>query len=356
MRIGLIRIAAAMLLTVSLLGGCGQKLDLAQDGEEIRFSATPLELRAETTKSTTDAFVEDKEKFVVYGERVTSSDVRTTVFDGVSVSHSYEEDIVDDWDYTNHQAWQWGSVTDRYDFVAVFPAIPPGDVNVRTEKLGGAGNISLSTHYDYLTGAPTGGDKFDLLAASYRRNGNIVGRNDIVDLTFTHMGSAVSVAVLNNSKESDITVTSIYYQNLVVSGDAIVTIDAQGRPYLYWANTTPNASAVRKLTKEPDPLTTISPREEYTGEYQIMIPQNLEMYGASLYLKYIIGNGVEQTSPAIPLASILNESDEPITSWEIGYKYTYTISVRADGGLLVIVRTTPWDVPVVAETPGILID
>lgn len=350
MRIDLIRIAATTLLTLPLLGGCGQKLDLAQDGEEIRFSATPLELRTETTKSTTDAFVEDKEKFVVYGEKVTSAGVRTTVFDGVTVSHSYEEDVVDNWDYSPHKTWDWGSTTDRYDFVAVYPS------GKGTEKQDAPGNISLSTHYDYLTGAPTGGDKFDLLAASYRRNGNIVGRNNIVDLTFTHMGSAVSVAVLNNSKESDITVTSIYYQNLVVSGDAIVTIDAQGRPYLYWANTTPSASAVRKLTKEPDPPTTISPREEYTGEYQIMIPQNLEMYGASLYLKYKIGNGVEQTSPAIPLASILNESDEPITSWEIGYKYTYTISMRADGGLLVIVRTTPWDVPVAAETPGVLID
>ena len=348
MRIGLIRIAAAMLLTVSLLGGCGQKLDLAQDGEEIRFSATPLELRAETTKSTTDAFVEDKEKFVVYGERVTSSDVRTTVFDGVSVSHSYEEDIVDDWDYTNHQAWQWGSVTDRYDFVAVFPA------GKGTIKQVTPGNISLSTPYNYLTGAPTGGDKYDLLAATYRRNGNIVGRNNIVDLTFSHMGSAVSVAVLNNSQASDITVTSIYYKNLVVSGNAIVTIDSYGRQNMRWADTTPSASIVRKLTKEP--ATTIVPREEYVGEYQIMIPQNLETYGAALYLTYKINGGVEQISPAIPLASIKNESDEAITSWDFGYKYTYTISMRADGGLLVIVRTTPWDVPVAAETPGVLID
>lgn len=337
-----------MLLTVSLLGGCGQKLDLAQDGEEIRFSATPLELRAETTKSTTDAFVEDKEKFVVYGERVTSSDVRTTVFDGVSVSHSYEEDIVDDWDYTNHQAWQWGSVTDRYDFVAVFPA------GKGTIKQVTPGNISLSTPYNYLTGAPTGGDKYDLLAATYRRNGNIVGRNNIVDLTFSHMGSAVSVAVLNNSQASDITVTSIYYKNLVVSGNAIVTIDSYGRQNMRWADTTPSASIVRKLTKEP--ATTIVPREEYVGEYQIMIPQNLETYGAALYLTYKINGGVEQISPAIPLASIKNESDEAITSWDFGYKYTYTISMRADGGLLVIVRTTPWDVPVAAETPGVLID
>lgn len=343
MRIDLIRIAAATLLTLPLLGGCGQKLDLAQDGEEIRFSATPLELRAETTKSTTDAFVEDKEKFVVYGEKVTSAGVRTTVFDGVTVSHSYEEDVVDNWDYSPHKTWDWGSTTDRYDFVAVYPS------GKGTEKQDMPGNnISLVTPYDYAL------DKFDLLAATYRRNGNVLGRDRIVDLTFTHMGSAVSVAVLNNSKTSNITVTSIYYKNLLARADAIVTIDSYGRQNLRWTNSVRSLLKVRELSKTP--ATTISPGIEYTGEYQIMIPQNLETYGASLYLKYKIGNGVEQTSPAIPLASILNESDEPITRWEIGYKYTYTISMRADGGLLVIVKTTPWDVPVVAETPGILID
>lgn len=343
MRIDLIRIAAATLLTLPLLGGCGQKLDLAQDGEEIRFSATPLELRAETTKSTTDAFVEDKEKFVVYGEKVTSAGVRTTVFDGVTVSHSYEEDVVDNWDYSPHKTWDWGSTTDRYDFVAVYPS------GKGTEKQDTPGNnISLVTPYDYAL------DKFDLLAATYRRNGNVLGRDRIVDLTFTHMGSAVSVAVLNNSKTSNITVTSIYYKNLLARADAIVTIDSYGRQNLRWTNSVRSLLKVRELSKTP--ATTISPGIEYTGEYQIMIPQNLETYGASLYLKYKIGNGVEQTSPAIPLASILNESDEPITRWEIGYKYTYTISMRADGGLLVIVKTTPWDVPVVAETPGILID
>ncbi len=354
MRIDLIRIAAATLLTLPLLGGCGQKLDLAQDGEEIRFSATPLELRTETTKSTTDAFVVNNEAFYVYGEKVTSAGVRTTVFNRVSVSHSYEkvaeEVTVDRWDYSNHKTWDWGSTTDRYDFVAVYPS------GKGTEKQDAPGNISLSTHYDYLTGAPTGGDKFDLLAATYRRNGNVVGRDRIVDLTFTHMGSAVSVAVLNNSKESNITVTSIYYQNLDAEADAIVTIDSYGRQNLRWANSRRSGSLyhVRSLSKTP--ATTITPGEEYTGEYQIMIPQNLETYGASLYLKYKIGNGVEQTSPAIPLASILNESGEPITRWEMGYKYTYTVSMRADGGLLVIVKTTPWDVPVTAETPGILID
>lgn len=343
MRIDLIRIAAATLLTLPLLGGCGQKLDLAQDGEEIRFSATPLELRAETTKSTTDAFVEDKEKFVVYGEKVTSAGVRTTVFDGVTVSHSYEEDVVDNWDYSPHKTWDWGSTTDRYDFVAVYPS------GKGTEKQDTPGNnISLVTPYDYAL------DKFDLLAATYRRNGHVLGRDRIVDLTFTHMGSAVSVAVLNNSKTSNITVTSIYYKNLLARADAIVTIDSYGRQNLRWTNSVRSLLKVRELSKTP--ATTISPGIEYTGEYQIMIPQNLETYGASLYLKYKIGNGVEQTSPAIPLASILNESDEPITRWEIGYKYTYTISMRADGGLLVIVKTTPWDVPVVAETPGILID
>ena len=47
--------------------------------------------------------------------------------------------------------------------------------------------------------------------------------------------------------------------------------------------------------------------------------------------------------------------DTPITSWERGVKYTYEISMRLDGGVLVNVVTTDWDT-VEAETPGLLIE
>ena len=47
-------------------------------------------------------------------------------------------------------------------------------------------------------------------------------------------------------------------------------------------------------------------------------------------------------------------SAETIPEWEPGIKYTYNITIRLDGDVLVTVITTEWD-EVVAETPGILI-
>ena len=48
------------------------------------------------------------------------------------------------------------------------------------------------------------------------------------------------------------------------------------------------------------------------------------------------------------------ETQEPLLRWERGAVYTYKIHVRLDGGIVVHVETTDWDV-VEAETPGLLI-
>ena len=44
-----------------------------------------------------------------------------------------------------------------------------------------------------------------------------------------------------------------------------------------------------------------------------------------------------------------------ITSWESGVKYRYILEMRIGVGVVVTVKTTPWDV-VEAETPGLMID
>ena len=258
--------------------------------------------------------------------------------------------------------WYLISMEDRYDFVAVYP-YGEGTVNENA-----VGNISVSTHYDYddpavdpvhpdLQEQPYGdGDRFDIMGASYRREASADWENRYsgVELSFSHMGSAVGVTVANNSSSTNITVTSLYYKNLVVSGDAKVSLDNYGRTVLRWANTVPSGAKVRKLAKENP--TVIGPGDDYTGEIQIMIPQNLSLYGAELYLTYLVGdNPTPVTSDPIALAEVERADGTPITSWEIGTKYIYIVSVRLDGGLLVTVTPTPWDVPVEGETPGILI-
>lgn len=360
-RIIRIAVSAAAALALMLEGGCIRTDDLTPDeGTPIAFSAGHKLLRDDvTTKSTTDDFTINGESFVVFGEKVTASETHTTVFNGVAVSHTYQQNVTDEWGYTIPRFWAWTSQSDRYDFVAVYyynSGIPSRLTPVK-ENTEGPLTVAIPYSYDSedVSEPYGGGDKEDILAATYRRTGSDwAGRFDRVPLEFHHMGSAVAVTVVNTSSDAVVTVTSIYYQNLVVSATAKVSFNNFGETSMRWANPRPCELnvGVRKLSRNP--ATAIQPQTSYTGEYQIMIPQDLNTYGAELYLTYKKDGGIETTTPAIPLASIKQDDGTAITSWEIGYKYTYIVSLRLDGGLLVMVTTTPWD-PVQGETPGILI-
>lgn len=343
----IIRIAAALAGCILFATGCIQKGALDTGSEAIRFAAGSALLRNDApTKSITENFTYGA-TFVVFGEKVTSADVHTPAISGTTATFTEgQQGEPDYWTYTPLGFWNWTSRTERYDFVAVSPA----DMN--TAKENAVGNLSVTTHYDYLTGAPSGGNKEDILAATYRRTGTIwEDRFSRVDLSFSHMGSAVGVMVENNSQNQSVTITSIRYKNLIVSADAKVSIDNYGNAVLRWTNITPDATPVREqLTGE----TTIAAGSSSEAEYQVMIPQNLSLYHAKLVLTYKIGDSLQDPAE-INLEDITRTDGTAITSWDMGTKYTYAISMRLDGGLLVTVTTTPWDEPVAAETPGILI-
>ena len=347
-----IRITVSLVCTL-LWAGCTIQLnpEPETEGVAIGFQAQSLLLEDITTKGTTERFNSNEDSFSIFGERVTATDEHNMVFNGAEVKHNYVSGVQDVWFYDPARYWLWTSQSDRYDFVAVSPA------NVGTTNENAVGNLSVSTHYNYyVEGYPERGDQYDLLAATYRRYGNNWERRyETVNLSFSHMGSAVGVKVTNNSASASLTLTSIQYKNLVVSADAKATLDSYGRTVLRWANPTPSAAAVRQISFAPS--TTVTPGNTYPDnanvDYQIMIPQNLSMFGAKLILNYKVGD--DDYSSEIALSDIKRSDDTAITSWEIGYKYIYTIYVRMDGGLQVTVTTTPWDEPVAAETPGILI-
>ncbi len=342
-------IASGALLTA----GCVKLDNPAQEQNSICFQAGCSLLREDvTTKGTTESFTSNDDTFSIFGERITSSEEHALIFNGDVVKHSYDGGSTDSWTYNQVRYWSWASQSDRYDFVAVSPAL-----NATTNE-NAAGNLSVSTHYNcYVEGQPESGDQYDLLAATYRRNGSSWDRRyETVSLNFSHMGSAVGIKITNNSAAATtISVTSLYFQNLVVSADAKVSLDAYGRTLMRWVNPTPSRASVRQITYSP--AVSIESGQSYPAEgqpdYQIMIPQDLNLYEAKMVLNYQVGD--ENFSSEIPLASIKRNDDTAITSWEIGHKYNYNIYIRMDGGLLVTVYTTPWDVPVAAETPGILI-
>ena len=342
---------AAVACTLSILAGCTAKLDPAEEGA-ISFSAwSPLLRDDASTKATTESFVSNDDTFSVFGEKI-SAGTHTDVFIGTVVGHEYQEDggivVKDSWSYTPVKSWSWSSLSDYYDFVAVSPA------NIGTVKEDAVGNLSVTTHYDYdntSEAAPAGGDKYDILGSTYRRSGSDQAtRQDRVSFAFSHMGSAVAIKIINNSTSADVTLNYLQFQNLVVSADAKVSLDNYGSTVLRWANLMPSSKEVRRLS----PGKTINHGNNWTSEFQIMIPQNLTYYEPKLLLNYTVAGTTTDPDVEIPLNGIERDDGTPITSWEIGVKYIYIISMRLDGGLLVTVTTTPWD-SVEAETPGILI-
>ena len=91
-------------------------------------------------------------------------------------------------------------------------------------------------------------------------------------------------------------------------------------------------------------------------DWDLMIPQNLNLSGASApTIEVVYNNGENDITQSVTLKDIKNQSNLAITSWEPGVKYRYILEMRIGVGVVVTVRTTPWDV-VEAETPGLMID
>ena len=348
-------LAAVCTLALSTLAGCVKTYDPAPKQGEIRFGAGSLLLNddAPSTKATlTDAFA-DGNTFAVFGESVISGD-KTTVFggtNGVTVTADDDDDnpatpLV--WSYSPARFWYWESTGDWYDFVAVSPA------GKGSTKMDISGNLAVSTHYNLAS------HDYDILGASYRRRGNALNPNETVPMEFHHLGCAVIVRILNNSELTGVTLDQVKYKNLVVEGDAKVTLDLYGNPERSWINTERNREYVR--VSAPDE--SIDAYDSFDCSPEVMIPQRLDQAAAAggavadmprLYL-YYTPDGSSQQETIITLKDVcLVNTDTPITSWVAGTKYIYEISMRLDGGVLVTVETTDWGETIEAETPGLLI-
>lgn len=349
----IIRITAAAAGAL-LLAGCSARLDRPGSGE-IRFEAGSALLRddAHPTKATLCETFADNSTFSVFGERVISG-VSSVVFggtNGVTVTASDPDGNPTTppvWSYSPLKLWYWESTGDWYDFAAVSPS------GIAT-RMDIPGNLAISTHYNITS------QDIDLLGAAYRRRGNIVNPNGTVPMGFTHLGSAVRVRVLNNSETSGVTVDRIKFSNLVVEGDAKITLDQYGGAEIGWINTERNTADVRTF----EPEANVHAGSNYESPFWVMIPQRLDQAAAAgglvsdmptLWLYYTPTSSGVQKSVGLTLKDICpRDSDIPITTWDMSTKYTYEISMRLDGGVLVSITTTDWGDIIEAETPGLLI-
>lgn len=344
----IIRIAVAA-CALFVCAGCIRKL--GPDGETpISFTAGSALLRDDAKtkggdiKEGTTFDIDDA--FTVYGRRYSGLD-QSLIFDGTTVTKKSTG-----WEYSPARFWFWESTGNYYDFVAVYPA-GKGTTRLDTED-----NLAAKTDYN-LERTPTP-DNYDLMAATYRRRGSVSDPCARVDLNFVHMTSAVGVVIINQSDNTDVTISQIEFQNLAVCGTAKVTLDNLGNTLTSWINIERNTHLVRTTTYSP--AVSVSAGSRYAMDYDLMIPQRLDQAAAAgggdtnmpkLLLTYTPGSNPSKTVPII-LKDVPRADSSLLTSWEMGRRYTYYISMRLDGGLLVSITTTAWE-DVEAETPGILI-
>ena len=345
----IIRIAAVA-CTLLIWTGCSLTLDPAQDVNVIRFTAGSPLLRDDATKGTLkegttftpgDAFLAWAWHDAANQHLSFGTSTAITLGDGGT------------WDYAPHQFWNWRSGDDYYDFLAVYPAGKDISHTAATiqNKL-----LKAAVEYDATD------DQFDFMAAGLRRNDKSIGT---VEFTFQHMLCAVSVKVKNSANSVNsggypltIKLKSCKFVNLVTTSSVSVT-------YTGTALESNPGTGGRSTTAVLGPTipanTMLAPGSSYptTAQWDIMVPQDLDTEGTEylppyLEIVYDTDDATNETLTLNLMAIKDRTTNEPITEWHAGIKYSYEIELRLGVGIIVNVSTTPWEV-IEAETPGLML-
>ncbi len=378
----IIRIAAALAGCILLMTGCIWNGSLDPDGGAIRFSAGSLLLQDATppaTKSGTfkntfnqasdDVGAADADYFFIWGRKIVSG-VSSSVFTGDKVTlknlGSNANDPSDDvWTYSNDRFWDTGA--SFYDFLA-FSGAPLSAISCNPAS----GGSLTATVKDY---DPTENQYDILVAFCQRAKGNADEISTAtVHMPFQHVLSAVSVTIYNDTPSSlpnpNITLNAFTFRNIVTNSDGTFSQDGHSLAApttTTWSSKGHNGLITGVLGDSSGPHT-INPASHYpdTEIWDLMIPQELEPSGGytpQLYLDYEYKHINPYTEAAetvyaqfgINLEEIhVRNSDDFITRWEPGKKYTYEIHIRLGGGVNVTVNVTDWE-DVIAETPGVII-
>lgn len=217
----IIRIAAT-LAGILLLAGCSVRLDPAQEGIPISFSAGNQLLRddAKPTKTGTPKDGTQFELNDAFLAWAWHSAARQHLSFGTTDPVTLQGNGL--WEYAPHQFWDWRESDDYYDFLALYPADRSADFTHPAATLENP-NLRASVQYDATD------DQYDLMAAGYRRNDKTISA---VPLNFSHRLSAVSVEVSNadgsvNNVGDPLTITlvSCQFANLITSAAISITFN-----------------------------------------------------------------------------------------------------------------------------------
>lgn len=352
MQKNIIRIGLALAGCILLAAGCIQRGSLEPSGTPIGFSAGSALLRDDDTKSgtlKTGPQFDPGDRISVYGWHAGPGEL---VFDDQLV----EYEGAGQWTYSPVRSWEWQGAGDSYDFLAIhhYQTADPHPSAVVSPRL----IVSQLYHVS---------DNYDLMMAGVRRSYGEDSRNRAVALNFQHMCSAVRIIVYNDSEEADFTLNAYAFKNIAFQATARAQIN-DGDVSFDWAGAQRVAATeVGGASAIGQTLAHGSASPGYTSPFDLMIPMNLDdELGAgtghwpSLVLRFTQDGESLEEEREVNLKDIFRlgaheeETQEPLLRWERGAVYTYKIHVRLDGGIVVHVETTDWDV-VEAETPGLLI-
>ncbi len=340
-------LAAVCTLTLSTLAGCVKTFDPAPEQDnpiQFQAGAGSLLLNDDVTKSSVvkSSFAAG-DAFTVYGWHKRNEDL---IFSGNKATVTLGNNGT--WTYPNIKQWEWDDTgTDYYDFLAIYPA-------TSAPATPGTSPLSASVSYNAVS------SQFDLMASGLRRSydASMSVRQAVVPLHFTHLLCAIRV-VITNKGTSPVTLNSLYFRELVVSGTVNVTLRNDGdiTSSLTDLGRDTNNDLFGFTEDKTVPAkngsvdgTYIFPEE---NEYDLLIPQELNtVYANPVLVLHYNGTGSE----TIYLKDIKRQDDPTrfINKWEAGVRYTYYVDFNLDGGVQVTVITTEWD-NVTAQTPGIML-
>ena len=329
---------SALLLTV----GCVHISELETSQRSISFDVKTALLKggASTKGATPKTSFSNDDTFYVYGSK-TISNVKETVFSGDQVR--YNSFI---WTYSPLKFWD--SNATRHDFLCISGPATKGGITCNPSS-----NPITAVHtYD-----PTA-SQYDLMVASAYRQGDDISP---VQLNFSHVLSAVSVTIHNDSPLQEIRVNSYGFKNICTQ--KTLTVEQYDNiSSVSWASPGYNRNVV---LGSPTANTTISPAGGYYPTQAItdlMIPQELNIvavYRPTFVLDYQYTE-IGAAEPTHIVTNILLEeiemvgSTEYITEWVQGKHYHYDIHIRIGGGIHISVVATDWEI-INAETPGLTI-
>jgi len=347
----IIRIAMALAGCILLAAGCIRRSDLGSDGTPIGFAAGSALLRDDATKSGT----------LKTGTQFTTGD-KIAVFGWHDAAGGF---IFNDqpvelkssgrWEYAPVQPWEWGAGSDYYDFLAIYPfrAAEPYPSVVSSPR------VLVSQSYSTS-------DQYDLMMGGVRRRAEENDRNRTVPFVFQHMCCAVRILVYNDSQQKDFTLNA--YSFLNIASQAVARVQIAGDAAAFgWAEAQRSAEIpVGGASGIAQTLSHGSSGPGYTSPFDLLIPLALDEelgtgtgHWPKLVLNFTKDGSAVPEDVEVKLKDICRldndtETQDPILQWEPGVLYTYKIHIKVDGGIVVHVVTTDWDV-VEAETPGLLI-